>query len=157
MYDQRCVGGIPGAGTMPVYVFEDFEIDLERFELRHQGEPVAIGPRAFDVLAYLIRHRERTVSKQELVSRVWGVVAIELCGSPDLYRRGAQGARRSWGAKRSDRHRPQAWVPVRGNGSDSGRSRNLDGAFEVSLEEGLPGLPRRSWGESASWPPWRWL
>ena len=71
---------------MPVYAFDDFEIDLERFELRREGEPVPIGPRAFDVLAYLIRHRDRAVSKHELVSKVWGVVALSSAAVPTCIR-----------------------------------------------------------------------
>jgi DNA-binding winged helix-turn-helix (wHTH) protein len=67
---------------VPVYAFEDFEIDLERFELRRNGEPVSIGPRPFDVLAYLIRNRQRAVSKQELVAKVWGVVALSPAAVP---------------------------------------------------------------------------
>ncbi len=67
---------------MPVYAFADFEIDLERFELRREGERVQIGPRAFDVLAYLIRHRDRAISKHELVSKVWGVVALSPAAVP---------------------------------------------------------------------------
>ena len=71
-----------GASAVLVYAFEEFEIDLERFELRRAGAPVPIGPRAFDVLSYLIRHRERAVSKHELVSKVWGVVALSPAAVP---------------------------------------------------------------------------
>jgi len=68
--------------AVSVYAFGSFEIDLERFVLLRDGDPVSIGPRAFDVLAYLIRHRGRPVSKQELVSNVWGVAALSYSAVP---------------------------------------------------------------------------
>jgi DNA-binding winged helix-turn-helix (wHTH) protein len=67
---------------LSVYAFDRFQIDFERFELRCEGALVPIGPRAFDVLAYLIRHRERAVSKRELIAKVWGVVALSPAAVP---------------------------------------------------------------------------
>src|SRR5512134_28302 len=49
------------------------ELDEERFELRRQGQPVRLEPRALDVLFYLVRNRERVVPKDELIEKVWGV------------------------------------------------------------------------------------
>jgi DNA-binding winged helix-turn-helix (wHTH) protein/tetratricopeptide (TPR) repeat protein len=68
--------------AVSVYAFHSFQIDFERFELRREGELVAIGPRAFDVLSYLIRHRDRAVSKRELIAKVWGVVALSAAAVP---------------------------------------------------------------------------
>ena len=48
------------------------ELDLDRVELRRDGVPTRLEPPAFDVLAYLGRHRERVVSKDELLDEVWG-------------------------------------------------------------------------------------
>ena len=47
-------------------------LDTALFELRHLGTPVPMEPQTFDVLTYLISHRERVVSKQELMDAVWG-------------------------------------------------------------------------------------
>ncbi len=52
--------------------FADCELDLDRFELRRAGTRVALEPQAFTVLAYLIEHRDRVVSKEELMDQVWG-------------------------------------------------------------------------------------
>jgi len=41
------------------------------------GEPIKIGARAFDLLAVLIERRERVVSKDELMERVWPGVSVE--------------------------------------------------------------------------------
>ena len=48
------------------------ELDLDRVELRRDGVPARLEPQAFDVLAYLLRHRDRVVSKDELLDEVWG-------------------------------------------------------------------------------------
>ena len=42
-----------------------------RQELRHAGASVPVEPQVFDVLAYLVRHRDRIVSKNELFDTVW--------------------------------------------------------------------------------------
>lgn len=59
-----------------VLEFTDFELDLARFELRRGGEPVKIEPRPLEVLLYLARHRDRVVTKVELIEQVWGVKFI---------------------------------------------------------------------------------
>ena len=54
-------------------VFGDgYELDVDAFELRHQGAPVAIEPQVFDVLAYLVERRDRVVTKEELLDNIWG-------------------------------------------------------------------------------------
>lgn len=51
--------------------FDDVVVDGENFGVRKQGETVALTPRAFDVLIYLIEHHGRLVDKQELFEHVW--------------------------------------------------------------------------------------
>jgi DNA-binding winged helix-turn-helix (wHTH) protein len=51
--------------------FADLELDEDRRELRREGEPLAVEPRVFDLVAYLVRHRDRTVPKDELLERLW--------------------------------------------------------------------------------------
>ena len=51
--------------------FSDFEIDLERQELRRSGAIVHIEPQVFDLLVQLVRNRERVVGKDELIDTVW--------------------------------------------------------------------------------------
>src|SRR5262245_29672979 len=55
-----------------VYRFEDCELDAARFELRRDGAAVHVERQVFDVLAYLLAHRERVVTKSELLDAVWG-------------------------------------------------------------------------------------
>lgn len=48
-----------------------FELDLARFELRHQGAPVSVEPRTFDLLALLARNIDRTVTRDEIFRTIW--------------------------------------------------------------------------------------
>ena len=41
-------------------------------ELQRDGEPAHLEPQAFDLLVYLVEHRDRVVPKAELLDRVWG-------------------------------------------------------------------------------------
>lgn len=53
------------------YLFEDFAFDTDRRELRRGTDVVSIAPQVFDLLDYLIRNRERVVSKDDLINAVW--------------------------------------------------------------------------------------
>ena len=52
--------------------FGDYVLDGERRELRRGAEPVAVEPQVFDLLVYLVRQRDRVVSKDDLLQAVWG-------------------------------------------------------------------------------------
>jgi DNA-binding winged helix-turn-helix (wHTH) protein len=54
-----------------VYRFAECELDERLYQLRREGSPVALEPKMFDVLAYLIQHRDRVVSKDELLDKLW--------------------------------------------------------------------------------------
>ena len=53
------------------YNFADFELDVAKLELRRGDEGVHITPLAFDVLCYLVKHRDRVVPKDELLDKLW--------------------------------------------------------------------------------------
>jgi DNA-binding winged helix-turn-helix (wHTH) protein len=51
--------------------FADCVFDGDRFELRRGGEPVPAQPKVLRLLAHLLEHAERAVSKDELFEAVW--------------------------------------------------------------------------------------
>jgi class 3 adenylate cyclase/DNA-binding winged helix-turn-helix (wHTH) protein/tetratricopeptide (TPR) repeat protein len=53
------------------YVFGDYSLDTQRYELCWAGTRVKLQPKVFEVLTYLIEHRERLVSKRELLEQLW--------------------------------------------------------------------------------------
>ena len=53
------------------YGFGEYVLDTDRYELRRQGTPVSLAPQAFKLLTYLLEHRDRMVTKEELHEQVW--------------------------------------------------------------------------------------
>jgi len=54
------------------FSFVDYALDVERRELTRGAELIALGPQVFDLLVYLVKNRERVVSKDDLIEGVWG-------------------------------------------------------------------------------------
>lgn len=57
--------------------FSDFEIDTGTREVTRAGQRLALEPRSFDLLSYLLQHRDRAVSKDELQQQVWGTIVTD--------------------------------------------------------------------------------
>jgi pimeloyl-ACP methyl ester carboxylesterase/DNA-binding winged helix-turn-helix (wHTH) protein len=55
-----------------VYAFADCELDMRVQELRRGGQAVHLEPQTMEVLAYLLAHRDRVVTKDELLDAIWG-------------------------------------------------------------------------------------
>jgi TolB-like protein/DNA-binding winged helix-turn-helix (wHTH) protein len=53
------------------YFFEDCVLDTDRRELRRGPNVVPTTPQVLDLLEYLIRSRDRVVSKDDLVNAIW--------------------------------------------------------------------------------------
>lgn len=64
----------PDASTL---VFGSIELRLAERVLRVEGETVALGGRAFDLLRALVRRRDRVVTKDELLDEVWPGLVVE--------------------------------------------------------------------------------
>ena len=58
------------------YLFEEYALDIDRRELWRGTTNAAIEPQVFDLLVHLIRHRDRVVSKDDLLVSVWHGRAI---------------------------------------------------------------------------------
>ena len=53
------------------FVFDEFELDPARRELRVEGKPETLQPQVFDLLLYLVENHERVVPKRELLEALW--------------------------------------------------------------------------------------
>lgn len=53
------------------WIFGDFRLDPDRFELCRRNEPVRLEPQVLALISHLIRHRDRMVSKDEIVEAIW--------------------------------------------------------------------------------------
>ena len=56
--------------------FLDYELDTAGKELRRGDERIDLQPRVYATLEYLVRHRDRAVSKEELLREVWPDVIV---------------------------------------------------------------------------------
>jgi len=55
-----------------IYRFGAYELDLALYQLRMDGTLIGLEPQVFDVLALLVKHHDRVVTKTELLDEVWG-------------------------------------------------------------------------------------
>ncbi len=54
-----------------IYRFENCVLDTDRYRLEVDDAPVAVEPLVFDLLVYLVEHRARVVSRDELLENLW--------------------------------------------------------------------------------------
>jgi len=57
--------------------FEEYEIDRARWQLTWRDELIQLNRKTFDLLLYLVEHRERVVGKEELLQALWPEQFIE--------------------------------------------------------------------------------
>lgn len=57
--------------TTNVFRFNGFELDTARFQLRRAGRPVALEPKAFELLRFLVTNRDRLVTRDEILDVLW--------------------------------------------------------------------------------------
>jgi DNA-binding winged helix-turn-helix (wHTH) protein len=60
----------------PVYRFNDVEIDAPQGCVRRAGQEVYLRQQTFQVLLYLLKRRERLVTKEELFENIWKDAAV---------------------------------------------------------------------------------
>ncbi len=54
-----------------IYAFGDCELDTQRMTLLRAGETTRVRPKVFQLLSYLLTHRDRVLTKQELCEQLW--------------------------------------------------------------------------------------
>jgi TolB-like protein len=54
-----------------IFAFDDWELDTQLYELRRDGRPCKVEPLVFDLLLFLVQSRDRVVSRDEIVDRIW--------------------------------------------------------------------------------------
>jgi DNA-binding winged helix-turn-helix (wHTH) protein/TolB-like protein len=58
-------------GKSHIYEFAGFRLDESERQLLRDKQPVALTPRAFDLLLFLVKNKNRLVEKNELLEVVW--------------------------------------------------------------------------------------
>lgn len=71
---------VPDAMNSPdscVYEFEGFRIEAGNCLLSHQGTPVALTPKVFDTLLYMVRHKGEVLETEALMRAIWPDTIVE--------------------------------------------------------------------------------
>ena len=51
--------------------FTNHVLDADLRELSRAGEPIAVEPQVFDLLIFLVENRDRVVTKDDLIEKIW--------------------------------------------------------------------------------------
>jgi DNA-binding winged helix-turn-helix (wHTH) protein/tetratricopeptide (TPR) repeat protein len=117
-----------------IYVFDDFELDMRRAELRRGRAAVGVEPRIFSLLSLLLDNRDRVVSRDEIVDRIWdGRFISEAALSTAVH-----GLRRALG---DDGAAPRYVKTVRGRGFRFVASVDIKGAPAEPTDTPVPSAP----------------
>lgn len=65
----------PSVSGGSILQFGSLQIDLRRAEVRKDNQPVNLSAREFQLLRYLVEHRGETLSRERLLTEVWGYEA----------------------------------------------------------------------------------
>src|SRR5262249_42422006 len=78
---------IPVSPTAPEgqFQFGPLQVDFRRAEVAKSGAPVTLSAREFQLLRYLIKHRGETLSREELLSEVWGYDSTPTTRTVDVH------------------------------------------------------------------------
>src|SRR5262245_32963510 len=60
-----------------LYEFEGFRLNPSERLLAHNGAPIPLAPKAFDVLVVLVSNSGRLLTKDELMRAVWSDAVVE--------------------------------------------------------------------------------
>jgi len=126
-----------GGRPARVYRFSGFELDVSARELRRHGEPVTVQPKVFELVAYLVEHRDRAVDKNEILQQIWPGVLVTDTSLTQAIRK----ARQSLG---DDADRQAVIRTVHGHGYRF--VADLEAASEAASEAG-PAAPLTAAGE----------
>jgi Tol biopolymer transport system component/DNA-binding winged helix-turn-helix (wHTH) protein len=61
----------------PVYAFDNYRLDTQNCRLWHGNAPIALPPKAFDILHVLIQHAGQLIEKKALLRAVWPNTFVE--------------------------------------------------------------------------------
>jgi two-component system alkaline phosphatase synthesis response regulator PhoP len=68
-----------------IYRFGDVAVDFRKMEVSRAGAPVELSAREFKLLRHFIAHRGATLSRDELLSNVWGYDEMPLTRTVDVH------------------------------------------------------------------------
>jgi two-component system, OmpR family, alkaline phosphatase synthesis response regulator PhoP len=73
------------APSADVYVFGDVRLDSRRAVVTRAGEPVDMTAREYQLLRFMIEHRDEILSRDELLDKVWGYDSTPTTRTVDVH------------------------------------------------------------------------
>lgn len=128
--------------SQATYEFGPFRLDGNKKLLWRYSQPVALTPKVLDTLVVLIELRDRVVTKDELLGRVWGDTVVEEGGLA----RNISILRKALGEK-PDQHTYIVTVPGKGYRfvADVRESAGSEAGREAPTIAAAPGIKPRIW------------
>jgi two-component system alkaline phosphatase synthesis response regulator PhoP len=68
-----------------VYEFGSTRVDVRGTEVMRRGEPVSLSAREFQLLRFFLEHQGATLSREELLTSVWGYSASMFTRTVDVH------------------------------------------------------------------------
>jgi two-component system, OmpR family, alkaline phosphatase synthesis response regulator PhoP len=81
---RRAPSSVP-IPALEFYQFGEIRVDALRAEVTRNGAPIDLPPREYELLCYLIRHRGATISRNQLLNKVWGYDATVATRTVDVH------------------------------------------------------------------------
>ncbi|HBL26341.1 MAG TPA: DNA-binding response regulator, partial [Acidobacteria bacterium] len=75
----------PLADALGSYAFGDVVVDFRRAEVTRGGQPLPLAALELKLLRYLVEHRGKVISRDELLDRVWGYDATAQTRTVDVH------------------------------------------------------------------------
>ena len=54
-----------------IFQFNQITLDVDRYRLCLSGRAISVEPLVFDLLVYLVKNRDRVVTRDELLEELW--------------------------------------------------------------------------------------
>src|SRR5262245_18280349 len=73
-----------------MFTINGCSIDTDAYEIRRDGSVIPVEPQVFDLLVQLIENRDRVVTKDEIIERIWHGRAVSETGLSSRIKVGRQ-------------------------------------------------------------------
>jgi two-component system alkaline phosphatase synthesis response regulator PhoP len=73
------------AEGLAAYQFGDVSLCFKKLEARKGDQPLELSPREFEILKYLIEHRDAVVTRDQLLDAVWGYANFPFTRTVDMH------------------------------------------------------------------------
>ncbi len=81
----RAVARRPKTSTGSILEVDDLMLDTAAFEVKRGGKPITLSQKEFTLLHYLMRHKNKILSKEQIINHVWDYDANVLPNSVEVY------------------------------------------------------------------------